>query len=59
MQIELNTAMMIGTQAGTTAFLALMIRQIIKRLDKQNGRIDKLEHEDLDHLKDYHSKKVK
>ena len=57
MQVELQTAIIIGAQVAATATLSYMVRQVTRRMDKQNGRIEELMRDRVVHLKEFHSKK--
>ena len=57
MQVELQTAIVVGTQVGTTAGLGIVLKLILDKLKAQNGRIGNVEKEQNSHIKEYHSKK--
>ena len=45
------------TQVAATAYIKGVLSQIVKRLDRLNGSIVKLEDWRLSHLKEFHSEK--
>jgi hypothetical protein len=49
MQLDIGTlvtiVVVIATQVGSTTALSLLYKQIVSRLDVQNGRVTMLEHE--------------
>jgi hypothetical protein len=53
-KVDLGVAIMIGIQVAHATFNLLFLGLLVKRIDKQNGRIDKLEEGRMEHLKECH-----
>jgi hypothetical protein len=56
MQIELAVAIIIAAQVGTTTALGVILKMVIKRLDKQNGSITDLQKWQLYHTENQHGR---
>jgi len=57
MEVNLSVITVLGGYVGQIAAVIVMLKGITKRLDKINGRVDKVEDENLGHIKEFHSVK--
>jgi len=57
MQVELEVALIMATQVGTTTALGMLLRMVIRRLDKQNGSIADGQKWQQHHIETCHSNK--